>query len=454
MILEETMGNFSRDTFDKLKHYVGVRLQQGVPLVDADWNEQEDIRKYELQAFIKWFIGDGVPSGNNGFLIESLYIENLDNDFLIKGGDGTPEGAGRCIVGGWDVINESDLRYQEQRLYNNNDLAEQWGVAPVSPLPVEKGNLEAVVYLDVWEREVDSDEDENIKNEAIGIETCVRLKREWVVRVAEGNEVPDSEAGHVHYLLAILNWLSDSGMIYPDNIRDRRGVCLPLAELTTEISEARGSHHNLGDRLNVLLKTDGELKSDVVKAENILDGSVNTDKIADDVPSKSYVDNLTGGTLSSSDDMENAATNHTRQINVSSQSSASGAWTQVNASYYSSAGVSQSQVNASYGSSTNVPYSQVNASYESAATGQLSQVNASHASMASGQASQVNSSSRSIANHSYSQVNASYNVVSKDSYTICGGWTSSEEPSESNRKWEIDSQSGNFYGSQFSIEWP
>jgi hypothetical protein len=37
------MGNFSRDTFDKLKHYVGVRLQQGVPIVDADWNELEDI---------------------------------------------------------------------------------------------------------------------------------------------------------------------------------------------------------------------------------------------------------------------------------------------------------------------------------------------------------------------------------------------------------------------------
>ena len=31
------MGNFTRDTFDKSKHYVGVRLQQGVPMVDADW---------------------------------------------------------------------------------------------------------------------------------------------------------------------------------------------------------------------------------------------------------------------------------------------------------------------------------------------------------------------------------------------------------------------------------
>jgi len=33
------MGNFSRNTFDPLKDYVAVRLQQGVPVLDADWNE-------------------------------------------------------------------------------------------------------------------------------------------------------------------------------------------------------------------------------------------------------------------------------------------------------------------------------------------------------------------------------------------------------------------------------
>src|SRR5215207_4039206 len=55
-----------------MKHYVGVRLQQGVPIVDADWNELEDIRRYELQAFLKWFVGDGVPAGNDGFRIKAM----------------------------------------------------------------------------------------------------------------------------------------------------------------------------------------------------------------------------------------------------------------------------------------------------------------------------------------------------------------------------------------------
>ena len=48
------MGNFSRNPLDRLKdsqakHYVGVRLQQGVPLLDADWNELEDLRRLELE---------------------------------------------------------------------------------------------------------------------------------------------------------------------------------------------------------------------------------------------------------------------------------------------------------------------------------------------------------------------------------------------------------------------
>ena len=64
-------NTFDKDTFNKLKNYVSVRLQQGVPLVDADWNEKDDIRRFEIEAFLKWFIGDGVPKGSDAFLIES-----------------------------------------------------------------------------------------------------------------------------------------------------------------------------------------------------------------------------------------------------------------------------------------------------------------------------------------------------------------------------------------------
>jgi hypothetical protein len=340
------MGNFSRYTFDKLKHYVGVRLQQGVPLVDADWNEQEEIRKYELQAFLKWFVGNGVPEGNDGFRIVSIVnkiiltskktdigessvsvrvilddftkaaealgfgpgnnfasraappaaqltgevaetfvladdmtlvisaddlpeetvtfhesnftdisaataaevvaainsaMNNLtasagtSNDFDIKGGDGTAEGAGRCLVEGWDAINESNLKYSAQPLFENGTLAEKWGVKPVNKLepPAEiEGERTDTVYLDVWEREVDADEDGNLVNSAIGIETCVRLKREWVVRVAQGTSETEFDAppeGHVYYPLAMLTRESGKDRIEADDITDLRFTDVHLA---------------------------------------------------------------------------------------------------------------------------------------------------------------------------------------------------------------------------------
>ena len=365
------MGNFSRDTFDKLKHYVGVRLQQGVPLVDADWNEQEDIRRYELQAFLKWFVGNGVPEGNDGFRIISIVnkiiltskknddgvssvevnrknstaaeilgfgpsnylasraappaaqltgevagdfkfekegltlvvsadgmeektvtfkkgnfraaevvaainsaMSNLTasagtgNDFDIKGGDGTAEGAGRCLVEGWDVINESDLRYTKQPLYKNDALAEKWDVKQVKTLTPPSAKRTDTVYLDVWEREVDTaEEDKDLVNPEIGVETCVRLKCEWVVRVAEGakvNKLPTPSDGHVYYPLATLTRQREQQAIESTDITDLRRTDVNATALADEIEDARGIKGNLGNRLDESLTKGGQLRHNVV----------------------------------------------------------------------------------------------------------------------------------------------------------------------------------------------
>lgn len=233
------MGNFSRDTFDRLKHYVGVRLQQGVPIVDADWNELEDIRKYELQAFLKWFVGNGIPAGNDGFRIIAV---TDSNDFGIQGGDGTAAGAGHCLVDGWDVINESTVRFTAQPLFNNTPLATAWGVAPITPLTTPAANRNDLVYLDVWEREVDSTGDTTLVNPAIGVETAVRLKREWAVRVVEGSTtLPTSPAGHAYYALATLARTGGSATIAAGAITDRRQTGLNLASLETAVAKL-GDH--------------------------------------------------------------------------------------------------------------------------------------------------------------------------------------------------------------------
>ena len=58
------MGNFSRNTFDPNKNYVGVRLQQGVPLLDADWNEMDDAIRNEIYSGFGQAFPDGMAPGS------------------------------------------------------------------------------------------------------------------------------------------------------------------------------------------------------------------------------------------------------------------------------------------------------------------------------------------------------------------------------------------------------
>ena len=44
-------------------------------------------------------------------------------------------------------------------------------------------NTSYLVYLDAWETEVDRQTDGRLVDARIGVETCVRLERVWVVRV-------------------------------------------------------------------------------------------------------------------------------------------------------------------------------------------------------------------------------------------------------------------------------
>src|SRR2546425_2105779 len=100
-----TTGNFSLDPGARLqdavaKHYVGVRMQQGVPLLDADWNELEDLRRYELKSLIERFIGDGVPDGNDGFRVDALAGGGVGSIALQSAYSGTGRSAVEIVFAG------------------------------------------------------------------------------------------------------------------------------------------------------------------------------------------------------------------------------------------------------------------------------------------------------------------------------------------------------------------
>ncbi len=246
---------YSRNTFEafaKTRHYVSVRIKQGVPLVDADLNELEDLRRYELRNFLRWFVGDGAPDNNNGFRIMP---SGAPNDVLILGGDGTPEGSGRCLVDGMEVLNAADVAFSAQE-FSDPDAAAQAGVPPVEmPVTPGAGTRTDLYYLDVWEREVTGDQlgHEDIIDTRIGIESARRIRREWAVRVVdEATGIPpnDTPPGHRYSPLARVQRTVGQDIITAADIVDlrRRNVLVPSRSTFDQITtDAFGSGYALND---------------------------------------------------------------------------------------------------------------------------------------------------------------------------------------------------------------
>ncbi len=270
------MANISRDTFNALKRYVSVRLQQGVPLVDADWNEQHDIRRFELRTFLKWFVGDGIPARvgdpepqkNDSFRIAARTAPDNENDFtILAGGSEEALGAGRCLVDGVEVFITQNTTFVGQPLhedYAGDETIVDPNALPIARVPVLGSAGTVLVYLDVWEWEIGGavekvPRDPELINDALGMETCVRLKRDWAVRVRPGTALPAPEDGdylatHSYYALARIERRASDPAINPEDITDLRRTGITLTEyLKVPLYTERGTDVLDSQRLANLL---------------------------------------------------------------------------------------------------------------------------------------------------------------------------------------------------------
>jgi hypothetical protein len=233
------MALISDDTFDPLRGYTGVRLQQGVPIADADWNELEDARKFELRSFLRWFVGDGLPFANDGFRIAASQPPG-DDDFRILSGVGTatPDGltmAGRCLAGGLEAIIAADVDFKGQALHEGQpgaaELAAELGVPVIARLSAPTADEDMIAYLDVWERLVTPTDDPELVLRALGTETCARIKRDWVVRVRQAGIDPPVLPGHGYLDLARIRRHSGVATVAPGDITDARLTGMTVAVL-------------------------------------------------------------------------------------------------------------------------------------------------------------------------------------------------------------------------------
>jgi hypothetical protein len=161
-------GDYSRFTDRPRKRFAAVLLQQGRVQLDADWNEQAALltRRDRTQA-VDTFGPCAVPRATTpgGFLVSLVAGPPLDLAL----------GAGRAYVDGRQVEIFPD---------------EHWSylAQPFLPDPPPLSGLgsSALVYLDVWDREVTAVEDPELLEPALGgIDTTTRVQSVWQVRVLD-----------------------------------------------------------------------------------------------------------------------------------------------------------------------------------------------------------------------------------------------------------------------------
>jgi len=179
-------GDFTRDSFDPIKDFTRVMMQQGRPQLDADWNEQVAIFWEYWRNFTADVLGPHAgPKRRCGFRIwgggdlsgapEPPMTEEEQRQLrdLLKGQGDFVIGEGSYYVDGVRCSNPKFVTYCSQP-----------GLPGVAEL--ENKNQRFLVYLDVWERHITRIEDENMREVAlIGTDTCSRAQRVWQVRVLE-----------------------------------------------------------------------------------------------------------------------------------------------------------------------------------------------------------------------------------------------------------------------------
>ena len=235
-------GDFTRDTHDRSKQYVAVRMQQGRVQLDADWNEQAAIARERLESETIDVVGlNGAPKKNSGFLlvphdngrdliihpgrfyVDGIAVELATDDWSVTATagannltapalllDGRPlahgDWVGLTIGSGTqmlkvDAFNTTNLRATFTENVGNSGsgtirriptfLTQPNRISPA--LPTEDGRY--IFYLDVWDREVSALDDPSIREVALGgPDTAGRIGIVWQVRWTRVADTADCNA--------------------------------------------------------------------------------------------------------------------------------------------------------------------------------------------------------------------------------------------------------------------
>ena len=232
------------------KGEVGPRGEVGPPGPPGE----AGINAAQLRADLKWFIGDGVPAGNDGFRVEPVNSGAADDVVIAHGPRDVPAGAtsdeialyftGRILADGLEATIAADLRFRDQPLNVSQPgaaaLAAAWHVPTIPELPTDEPRV--TIYLDVWDRPTTPRDDPSAASRT-------EMEREWAVRWSRDRGGtpprrgdPDWPAGHGYCALALLQRRGATGdVISRDDLVDLRVMRAKSGDLVgTEVARDIG----------------------------------------------------------------------------------------------------------------------------------------------------------------------------------------------------------------------
>lgn len=243
--------NISGDNFNALRNYMKVSLQQGVPILDSDWNELQDIIrmaliKQNIATLGNCRLAPGSSGNSPGFVLSA---DGSDNNFQISAGlacvegvivpskhdeveptsdiwydsednylmDGTVTAIGSGTITDENTVYELFMDLVGCRLYMTSGvesgnsfpitsrddattLGFSGGIGSIASgdtykilppvLTTPSASRTDVVYIQAWFDDINAEEDTDLLNAALGLEPSHRSKIRSVVRVAEGGSTP------------------------------------------------------------------------------------------------------------------------------------------------------------------------------------------------------------------------------------------------------------------------
>lgn len=178
-------SDISRSAFNPKKHYTSVRMQQGRVLMDDDWNENERIHEVEDQKARTDIIGLH-GSTDDGFLISDVVeIPDQDGNSYID----------FSIGKGTFYLEGKRIEVHEPESYRSQSDWQAWRRGLTDPVNVPTSERNDLVYLNVWEQTVNSIEDEELQEAALGgPDTSTRERLMRRVRIFTDTEVNCEDA--------------------------------------------------------------------------------------------------------------------------------------------------------------------------------------------------------------------------------------------------------------------